>query len=91
MISVTPLGIKYRGFALGYAVGRYGYIAAWRSSFDTAWRCGHMYVDRVEDIPGLRGKPMRSNRDCGGTGTPPATFPQCASSAGTGPYHPERP
>ena len=52
-LRVTPLDCTYRGHRIGYITGRYGYLAAWRSSFDSGWKEGCIYVDSVAEIEQL--------------------------------------
>jgi hypothetical protein len=54
MMRIVPLNTSYRGFEIGYAVGIHGWLkACWRSSMETEWREGSIYVDGVEEIDPL--------------------------------------
>jgi hypothetical protein len=49
-MRIQTLNIEYRGYHLAYAVGRHGYLAAWKSSLCDEWYIGHIYVDTVSEI-----------------------------------------
>jgi hypothetical protein len=40
---------NYRGFRLGWVPGPHGIKAAWKSSLESEWRIGHIYVDTVSE------------------------------------------
>lgn len=44
---------SYRGFTIGYVTGKYGIKACWRSIHGGAWKIGHIYVDRTDQIEKL--------------------------------------
>lgn len=52
-MRVNSINTRYRGFDLGFSLGMYGYLPAWRSSFDTDWHVSSMYAKDRDDVQRL--------------------------------------